>query len=284
MQLHTYEQHTGDTRGAGDIKSAVILARGLGTRMKKADPGAGLADEQHRVAESGMKGMIPIGRPFLDYVLAALADAGFTRVCLVIGPEHDAVRTHYSEKEPPRRLSIDFAIQEKPLGTADAVLAAEGFAGGEPFIVLNSDNYYPVEALSRLRVASPPALVGFARATLIAAGNVPPDRVERFGSLEIDDVGHLVSITPRSGTTSASGEVYASMNCWLFDSRIFDVCRRVPLSPRGELELPRAVQMAIDASEMDFTVIRMSSPVLDMTTRADIATVQARLEGTQISY
>ena len=231
-----------------------------------------------------MKGMIPIGRPFLDYVLAALADAGFTRVCLVIGPEHDGVRTHYAETAPPRRLTIDFAIQEKPLGTADAVLAAEEFARAEPFIVLNSDNYYPVEALSRLRLAQPPALVGFARSTLIAAGNVPPDRVGRFGALEIDDEGHLVSITPRSGAIAANGEVYASMNCWLFDWRIFDVCRRVPLSPRGELELPRAVQMAIDSREMDFIVIRMASPVLDMTTRGDIATVQARLEGMEISY
>jgi glucose-1-phosphate thymidylyltransferase len=252
--------------------------------MRKADPGAGLHDEQDRAADSGMKGMIPIGRPFLDYVLSALADAGFDRVCLVIGPEHDAVRAHYSEKAPPERISIDFAIQEKPIGTADAVLAAEDFAGEKPFIVLNSDNYYPVEALSRLRSASPPALVGFARSTLIASGNVAPDRVGRFGALEIDDSGHLISITPRTGTIPAEGEVYASMNCWLFDSRIFDVCRSVPMSPRGELELPRAVQMAVDTMGMEFTVVRMNSPVLDMTTRGDIATVQKRLEGVTAYY
>ena len=273
-----------DTQSPGDIRSAVILARGLGTRMRKADPGAELHDEQGRVAESGMKGMIPIGRPFLDYVLAALADAGLTRVCLVIGPEHDAVRVHYTEKAPPSRISIDFAVQEKPLGTADAVLAVEEFAGDEPFVVLNSDNYYPPEALSRLRSTAPPALIGFARTALIEAGNVPPDRVGRFGALEIDDTGHLVSITPRAGALPGNGEIYASMNCWLFDSRIFDVCRRVPLSPRGELELPRAVQMAIDTLEMKFTVVRMEAAVLDMTTRGDIATVQKRLEGKQVSY
>jgi glucose-1-phosphate thymidylyltransferase len=251
--------------------------------MRKADPDAALPDEQQRAADAGIKGMIPIGRPFLDYVLGALADAGFRRVCLIIGPEHDAVRTHYSEEAPPRRISIDFAIQEKPLGTADAVLAAEEFARGEPFIVLNSDNYYPVEVLSRLRVARPPALIGFARSALIAAGNVAPGQVGRFGALETDESGRLVSITPRSGLP-AHGEVYASMNCWLFDSRIFDACRRVPVSPRGELELPRAVQMAIDNSEIEFTVIPMASAVLDMTTRDDIATVQARLGGMQVSY
>src|SRR5688500_4860472 len=253
--------------------------------MRKADPSASLADDQAAAADHGMKGMNPIGRPFMDYLLGSLADAGFTRVCLVIGPEHDAVRDHYEKTSPPARLSIDFAIQEKPLGTADAVIAAEEFAGGEPFVVLNSDNYYPPEALQRLRHASPPAIVGFARSTLVEAGNVPPDRLGRFGALEIDDHDHLLSITPRAGVTPApDAEVYASMNCWLFDSRIFEACRRVPVSPRGELELPRAVQSTIDSGEMTFAVIRMNAPVLDMSTRGDIANVKAALAGVSVTY
>ena len=252
--------------------------------MRRADPSAGLAGDQRAAADLGMKGMIPIGRPFMDYVLSALADAGYIRVCLVIGPEHGAVRTHYSETAPPTRLTVEFAIQEKPLGTADAVLAAESFTKGEPFIVINSDNYYPVDALARLRETPPPAIVGFARSTLIASGNVEPERVERFGALETDASDHLVSITPRAGAKPDQGEVYASMNCWSFDSRIFQVCRSVPISPRGELELPRAVQMAIDELNMRFTVVRMHSPVLDVTTRGDIPAVQKRLSGVAVSY
>ena len=38
--------------------------------------------------------MIPIGRPFMDFLISALADAGFSDVCLVIGPEHRAVREY----------------------------------------------------------------------------------------------------------------------------------------------------------------------------------------------
>ena len=274
-----------DTNHSGDTRSAVILARGLGKRMRKADESADLPEDQKVMADSGMKGMIPIGRPFLDYVLAALADAGYTRVCLVIGPEHHAARQHYGETAPPRRLTIDFAIQEKPLGTADAVLAAERFAGNKPFIVLNSDNYYPPESLSALRMATPPAIVGFARSALIDSGNVDPQQVTRFGALEIDGEGNLVSITPKSGSAlQQSGEIYASMNCWLFDSRIFDVCRQVPVSPRGELELPRAVQMAIDTMGMKFSVVRQNVPVLDMTSRSDIAAVDRKLEGVNTSY
>ena len=111
----------------------------------------------------------------------------------------------------------------------------------------------------------------------------PPERVTRFGVLTIDDDGFLVSIVPRAGDQpQKEGEVFASMNCWLFDTRIFEACRSVTLSPRNELELPRAVQLGIDAMKMKFKVVRFYLPVLDMSTRADIATVESRLEKVQV--
>ncbi|MEO6444527.1 MAG: nucleotidyltransferase family protein, partial [Gemmatimonadaceae bacterium] len=63
--------------------------------MRAADGGASLDDAQTRAADAGVKGMIPIKRAFLDYVMSALADAGLTDICLVIGPEHGAVRNYY---------------------------------------------------------------------------------------------------------------------------------------------------------------------------------------------
>lgn len=264
---------------------AVILARGLGTRMRKADAHAAQLDsDQSRAADVGMKGMIPIGRPFLEYVLSSLGDAGFAKVCLVIGPEHDAVVRHFTIDSPPSRISIEFAIQEKPLGTADAVLAAESFTSGDCFVVLNSDNYYPAEALSRLRNAPAPAIAGFARSALEADGAVDKEKIPRFGALTIDEDGYLVRIVPKAGeTVGESGEeIYASMNCWLFDNRIFDACRRVSMSPRNELELPRAVQLGIDEMGMKFKVIRLSMSVLDMSTRADIYRVQQRLQSVTV--
>ena len=133
------------------VRKAVILARGLGTRMRKSDDSAVLDLAQMDAAGSGVKAMIPIGKPFLDYVLSMLADAGYSLVCLVIGPEHQVIRDYYTIQSPPKRVQIDFAIQEKPLGTADAVLAAKEFAGGDLFLAINSDNYYPLTALSAMR-------------------------------------------------------------------------------------------------------------------------------------
>src|SRR5512136_2698995 len=101
---------------AVELTKAIILARGLGTRMRRAVGGASLDEAQARAAAAGVKGMIPIGRPFLDFVISALADAGFRDVCLVIGPEHQAVRDHYWRDVPPTRVRVAFAIQDRPLG------------------------------------------------------------------------------------------------------------------------------------------------------------------------
>lgn len=260
----------------------MILARGLGKRMRKEDSSAHLGAEQASAANAGMKGMIPIRRPFLEYVISALADSGYERVCLVIGPEHDAVTRHFASVKT-QRIEIEFAIQKEPLGTADAVLAAEQFVGNESFIVINSDNYYPTSALERLRLSEPPAIVGFARSALMKSGNVPEDRVARFGALDFDDDGFLMSIVPRPGNEPPmhDGEIYSSMNCWLFTPQIFDACRKVTMSPRGELELPRAVQLAIDSMGLRFRVIRVAEPVLDLSTRGDIRAVQERLENVE---
>lgn len=271
--------------GPSSAGRAVILARGLGTRMRRAAPGAVLDAEQAAVAETGLKAMIPVGRPFLDHVLNQLADAGFRDVCLVIGPEHDVVREYYGGTVRPERLRVEFAVQAEPRGTADAVLAAEGWAGKEPFAVLNSDNLYPAEALRALRQAGAPALVGFQRDALVRDGNIPPERIASFALLDVDADGVLRRIVekPRPADAEALGaSALVSMNCWLFTSEIFAACRAIPLSDRGELELPHAVQRAIDQSGVRFRVVPSDAPVLDLSGRDDVAEVAARLAGSDV--
>ena len=262
----------------------VILARGLGTRMRKADAGAALRPEQAAAADTGLKAMIPIGRPFLDYVLSALADAGFGEVCLVIGPEHARVRDYYERQVRPSRLRIQFAIQEKPLGTANAVLAAEEFAGADTFVVINSDNYYPPEALTALHNLHEPAIVGFDRDALVRLGNVPAERTSRFGALDIDADGYLrrILVAPTDSMLAQGGPIYSSMNCFEFTPDIFKACREVPLSARNEYELPQAIHLAIDQHGMRFKVVKVEAAVLDLSSRADIASVAEKLSAVAV--
>jgi dTDP-glucose pyrophosphorylase len=263
---------------------AVVLARGLGTRMRQEAPGAQLDAAQAAAADEGLKEFIPMGRPFLDYILSALADAGLTRICIVIGPEHDVVRRYYTTEVTLTRLSVDFAVQAEPRGTADAVLAAEEWAAGEPFLVVNGDNYYPVKELSELGALTLPGVVAFSRQGLLADGQIAPERILKFALLDVDQ-GRLSRIIEKPDQVDVARfkrSSYVSMNCWRFDTRVFDACRRVPLSSRGELELPLAVQHAIDDSRFPVEVVCSDAGVLDLSGRGDIQAVAARLAGVQV--
>jgi glucose-1-phosphate thymidylyltransferase len=267
------------------VDKAVILARGLGTRMRRQDPDAGLSARQAEVAATGVKALIPIDRPFLDYVLSVLAEAGYRRICLVVGPEHEELRRYYGEVLQYQRLELGFAIQEKPLGTADAVIAAESFAGGEPFLVINSDNYYPAAALEALRRLGGPGLAAFSRQGMLAGSNIPPERLSRFALVEADERGRLRRIIEKPDPAlleSLPEPVAVSMNCWRFDRGIFPACRAVRPSPRGELELPDAVQYAVEALGRPFQVLCFDEAVLDLSSRADVGPVAERLAGREV--
>jgi len=263
----------------------VILARGLGTRMRKADEQARLSPQQAAVAATGVKALIPIQRPFLDYVLSALADSGYRRVCLVIGPEHDELRRYYGHELRCQRLQLQFAVQQEPRGTADAVAAAAAFADDEPFLMVNSDNYYPVEALRAMRGLDGPGLPVFSRAGMLAGSNIPADRLLKFAVVETDSDGFMRRIIekPAPSLVAALPEpVGISMNCWRFDRRIFPACSAIGPSPRGELEITDAVQYAIDQLGVRFRAVLFHAAVLDLSSRQDVAGVAARLEGMEV--
>lgn len=264
---------------------AVILARGLGTRMRREDDAAELDEATARVAATGVKAMIPIDRPFLDYVLSALADAGYRHVCLIVAPDHDVLRRYYTEEVQTSRLTIDFAVQEEPRGTADAVAAAEGFAGDDPFLVINSDNYYPVEALRGVAEADGPATALFEREAMFRGSNIPAERIRAFAIGQIDREGYLERILEKPDDAILAAlprPLWLSMNCWRFGPKIFEACRRIDPSPRGELELPTAVQFAIDQLGERFRAVCVGAPVLDMTSRADIPAMRERLQGVRV--
>ncbi len=267
-----------------DVK-AVILARGLATRMRQAAQSQ-LSPEQARAAAAGLKSMIPVGdtaaaRPFLDYVLSSLGDAGYTHVGLVVGPEHDAIRDRYEHVAVPTRVRLTWLIQPEPLGTANAVLAAETWVGAAPFVVLNADNLYPVDVLKELQAIGRPALPAFERDELVRSSNIPPDRVASFALLEVDDDRNLTAIVEKPGPemlANAGPHALVSMNVWRFDARIFDACRDVPQSPRGEFELPMAVGVAVTRG-VRFHAFPAHGEVLDLSRQTDIADVSRRLAG-----
>ncbi len=260
---------------------ALVLARGLGRRMQRVD-GVTLGEEQRNAADAGLKAMLPIaGRPFLDYVLSSLADAGISRAALIVAPDHDAIRRRYVSNHAPERVGVAFVVQAEPTGTAAAVLAAEEWTSGEPFLVVNGDNLYPTDVLRQLGAQREAACPVFPRDELVLTSNIPVDRVQDFALLDVADDGYVSGIIekPSAARLAAAGPAAGvSMNCWRLDSRIFPFCRAVPRSARDEFELPEAVALAIEGG-VRFRAIHGHGPVLDLSKRGDIVGVERQLAG-----
>ena len=248
--------------------------------MRAGAAATGLSGAQQEAARRGLKAMIPVGRPFLDYVLSGLADIGIGEICLVIGPAHDEIRAYYAGAGRPSRSRLEFAVQEQPLGTADAVLAAERFAADQPVLVLNGDNLYPASALDALRRLPRAGLAGFRSSTLLERGNIPAERIRAFALIAVGAGGELLRIVekPDPDTAATFGpDPLVSMNAWLLPPTIFAACRAITPSSRGELELQDAVRFALERLGERFQVVESSEGVLDLSTPGDIAAVTTRL-------
>jgi dTDP-glucose pyrophosphorylase len=265
------------------MNTAVILAAGKGSRMRRVQDSAQLTARQAEIAQIGLKALIPVGRPFIDYVLAGLADAGYQRVCIVIGPNHDAFRAHVCNYRR-RRLDIHFAIQRDAVGTANALAAASEIVGNMPFSLFNSDNYYPKSALVALRLAEAPAVVAFQLEGL-RRGNISDERLKNFAVLSssVDGILEQVIEKPTNVFRSQGKEPpLISMNCWRFTPMIFEACRAIPRSARGEFELTDAVSYAVDVLGERFKVLVENEAVLDLSTQFDIEEVTRRLASIRV--
>jgi glucose-1-phosphate thymidylyltransferase len=266
--------------------------------MRQATDGA-LDPDQAQAAEGGAKAMMPItaprrdaagsllsgpiSRPFLDYILSALADAGYTDVCLVVAPDHEAMARYYAGSGRPRRIALAFAVQDEPIGTANAVAAAETWTGDDPFLVINGDNYYAVRTLASLAGRAGAAAALYRAETLVTQSNIPADRIRAFALGVVED-GRLARIVEKPTPAQAAalgGDALVSMTCWRMPPAIHAACRAVTRSLRGEYELVDAVN-ALIADGVRFEVIVADDGVLDLSRRGDVAAVERALAGVTV--
>lgn len=273
--------------GESTVK-AVVLAAGRGSRMRAShvdDPP--LDGPQARWADLGVKTLIPFhGHPFLAHVLSALADGGIREVCVVVGPGDDPIRDYLRQRERDfRRLRTHVAVQERPTGSAHALMAAGSFAGEDPVLVVNGDNLYPAAVVDDVRRLDGDGLAGFGARALVEKSGIDASRVAAFALISVDAQGCLDEIVekPDPGEAARFGpDPMVSMTCWRFTSAMFDTCRLVPPSPRGEHELPDAVRLHMREDGACVQVIPVEAGVLDLTRRSDIPRVEALLQDREV--
>ena len=112
--------------------SAVILAGGLGMRLRSAVPDL-------------PKPMAPVGgRPFLEHQLDYWIEQGVGHFVLSVGYMHEVIIDHFGNSY--KGTELDYVIEETPLGTGGGLLlAAEKIGRDEPFLLLNGDTYFAVD-------------------------------------------------------------------------------------------------------------------------------------------
>jgi len=119
----------------------VVLAAGQGTRMRP------LTDRRP-------KPILPVAdRPLVAHTVADAVAAGASRIVLVVGYEAEAVRESFGEEF--RGRPVEYAVQERQAGTADAVRAARDLLDDAPFAVLNGDALYDPASVSALYDGGP---------------------------------------------------------------------------------------------------------------------------------
>lgn len=269
-----------------ETDKAVILAAGRGSRMQSDARCVGeLSSEAGKLAGKGLKGLIPVaGRPFMDYNIQRLVDVGIEHICFVVSPEA-AEFIEYGERVSSKfGIRVDYARQDSPRGTADAVLAGERAVGEDNFLLCNCDNLYPYSALEKLAglPAGVSGVAGFERNELLRRSNIESERISSLAVLNMDREGNLEGIVEKPECPEAykyRGSLWINMNLYRFTPAIFRFCRMIEPHPeRGELELTEAVSCMLQTSEHPFRIIFASEAVLDMTERGDIRAVRRALE------
>jgi D-glycero-alpha-D-manno-heptose 1-phosphate guanylyltransferase len=147
------------------IKEAIILAGGLGTRLRSAVPDL-------------PKCMAPVNeKPFLTYVINYLISEGVTRFIFSLGYKSEAIIAFL--KKDFSSLLYETSIEDDPLGTGGAVKKALSLAKEKSVLIVNGDTYYNLDAEI---LASVHSLSG-ACCTL---GLKPMQNFDRYGVVEID--------------------------------------------------------------------------------------------------
>ncbi|MEO8770187.1 MAG: nucleotidyltransferase family protein [Ferruginibacter sp.] len=158
-------------RGPGGYQ-AIILAGGLGTRLRSAVPDL-------------PKCMAPVaGKPFLHYVIAYLQQQGVTSFIFSLGYLHEFIEDYINKTYP--NLEVQYSIEDEPLGTGGAIQHACSKATEENLLVLNGDTMYKIDVEKLLSFHTN-------RHSSCTLALKPMEHFERYGVVEINQENYIQS-------------------------------------------------------------------------------------------
>jgi len=193
----------------------VVLAGGLGTRLRPLT----LVTNKH---------LLPVyDRPMIYFPIECLVNAGIQEILIVTGGEHagDFLKLLRNGKHLGVR-DLHYTYQEGEGGIADALALAEDFADGDKICVVLGDNIVQ----KHIRQAAGEFFTQPGGAKILLKEVPDP---QRFGVPRLED-GRIVEIIEKPKDPPSN---YAVIGIYMYDSDVFNICRTLEPSDRGELEI-----------------------------------------------
>jgi NDP-sugar pyrophosphorylase family protein len=224
------------TLGAGPFPSAIVLAGGLGTRLRAAVP-------------DRPKPLAPVaGRPFVTHLLDDLEDAGVREAVLCVSHMADAVKAALGDRY--RSIRLAYSREATPLGTGGAIRQALPQASSGTVLVANGDSLFRTD----LRAFWEWHVARGLHASLLLA------RVEdagRFGRVAFDNLGRITEFAEKDGVREPG---WINAGLYLLDrSRILSIPPGQPISLEKEV-FPRWIPLGLHGRTSEGLFMDIGTP------------------------